>query len=159
MSVHLSSFVTYTFSKFPYEKFTLKVEHKWKGLLETRAVAKLDLVYIWIFLHRLQPRTQSVRFSETALRAVLSFGIHVWILLPLSLSPAPSLSLSLSILFHFLRFLFWLSFSVFLGDRMRKECRKLESKIFSWKRYFLARKRETKIFSWKFWSKLGQNPR
>lgn len=68
-------------------------------------------------------------------------------------------SLSLSILFHFLRFLFWLSFSVFLGDRMRKECRKLESKIFSWKRYFLARKRETKIFSWKFWSKLGQNPR
>lgn len=95
MSVHLSSFVTYTFSKFPYEKFTLKVEHKWKGILETRAVAKLDLVYIWIFLHRLQPRTQSVRFSETALRAVLSFGIHVWILLPLSLSPAPSLSLSL----------------------------------------------------------------
>ena len=78
-------------------------------------------------------------------------------------SPAISLSrslpLSLSILFHFLRFLFWLSFSVFLGDRMRKECRKLESKIFSWKRYFLARKRETKIFSWKFWSKLGQNPR
>ena len=97
MSVHLSSFVTYTFSKFPYEKFTLKVEHKWKGILETRAVAKLDLVYIWIFLHRLQPRTQSVRFSGTALRAVLSFGIHVWILLPLSLSPAPSLSLSLSL--------------------------------------------------------------
>ena len=112
MSVHLSSFVTYTFSKFPYEKFTLKVEHKWKGILETRAVAKLDLVYIWIFLIVYSPEpkvSDSLRLLCVLFSPLASTYGFFSRYLSLPLPPSLSLySLSLSSI-SFLAFIFCFS--------------------------------------------------